>query len=71
MEELDINGDNFNTIYADIKERYLSRTSFPKIIVGTGLSISFGVAGMVGLSDKLEKKSALTAPCRIFSRFHF
>jgi hypothetical protein len=55
MEELDINGDNFNTIYADIKERYLSRTSFPKIIVGTGLSISLGVAGMVGLSDELEK----------------
>ena len=38
-----------------IKEKNLSRNSFPKLIVGTGLSASFGVPGMSKLSTQLEK----------------
>lgn len=53
---IDINADGFEPIFLDIKERYLSSTNFPKLIIGTGLSIAMGVPGMSGLAYKLEKE---------------
>nr|WP_312579833.1 hypothetical protein [Sedimentibacter sp.] len=43
-------------IYQSIKDLYLSRTCFPKLMVGTGLSINYGVAGMNELLEALENK---------------
>lgn len=54
MEILNIEDDNFNDIFSDIKNRYLSTTNFPKLIVGTGLSVIMGISGMKGLSEKLD-----------------
>lgn len=57
MEDvLSVKGEEFAPIYSDIVDRYLSKTNFPKFIVGTGLSIGLGVSGMFGLADELEKK---------------
>lgn len=57
MEDvLSVKGEEFVPIYTDIVDRYLSKTNFPKFIVGTGLSIGLGVSGMFGLADELEKK---------------
>lgn len=53
---MDINEDEFEPIFADIKERYLSSTNFPKLIIGTGLSVAMGVPGMGKLADKLEEE---------------
>ncbi len=54
MNILKIEDDSFNDIYSDIKGRYLSSTNFPKLIVGTGLSVIMGISGMSGLSEKLD-----------------
>ena len=56
MISIDINEDGFDPIFLDIKERYLSSLNFPKLIIGTGLSIAMGVPGMSGLAHKLEKE---------------
>lgn len=53
---MSVNSEEFEPIYSDIVDRYLSKTNFPKFIVGTGLSIGLGVSGMLGLADELEKK---------------
>lgn len=56
MRIIDINGDAFESIFSDIKDRYLSSTHFPKLIIGTGLSIAMGVPGMEKLAIKLEEE---------------
>ncbi len=45
----------FEQFFSDIKERYLSSTNFPKLIIGTGLSIAMGVPGMSDLAKRLEQ----------------
>ena len=53
-EYLEIQTDRFDCIVEDIKQRNLSRNNMPKIIVGTGLSIIYGVPGMGALSEYLN-----------------
>ena len=55
MEEMDILASEFEKIFKDIKYRFLSNQYFPKLIVGTGLSIVMGVPGMLELSQELKK----------------
>ena len=45
-EKLETQSDYFNEIIEDIKQRNLSRNNMPKLIVGTGLSIIYGIPGM-------------------------
>ena len=52
---MDIDKEEFEPIFIDIKERYLSSINFPKLIVGTGLSIAMNIPGMSKLSEKLEE----------------
>lgn len=54
MEEIDIRGSDFDKIFEDIKRKFLSNQYFPKLILGTGLSIVMGVPGMLGLSQQLR-----------------
>ncbi|HEM3643001.1 TPA: SIR2 family protein [Streptococcus suis] len=54
MYEIDIAGVEFEEIFSDIKNRYLSTTNFPKFIIGTGLSITFNIPGMHGLANELD-----------------
>lgn len=56
IEHLDIHGDAFDEIVEDIKQRNLSRNNMPKLIIGTGLSIVYGVPGMKDLADFLNKE---------------
>lgn len=56
IEYLDIHSDSFDEIVEDIKQRNLSRNNMPKIIVGTGLSVIYGVPGMKQLTDELSEK---------------
>lgn len=55
-EYLEIHSDTFDEIVEDIKQRNLSRNNMPKIIVGTGLSIIYGVPGMKALAEHLGKE---------------
>lgn len=52
---MNIDSEEFEPIFMDIKERYLSGVNFPKLIVGTGLSIAMNIPGMLKLAEKLEK----------------
>lgn len=54
-ELINVKDEKFEQFFSDIKDRYLSQTNFPKLIIGTGLSISLGVSGMQGLTCELEK----------------
>ena len=58
MENLEIHSEFFDDIVEDIKQRNLSRNNMPKIIVGTGLSVIYGVPGMKKLSEHLAKEIA-------------
>lgn len=53
IEHLEIHSDTFDDIVEDIKQRNLSRNNMPKLIVGTGLSIVYGVPGMKDLAKYL------------------
>ena len=56
MEDvINIKDEGFEPIFSDIVNRYLSKTNFPKFIVGTGLSVGLGISGMSGLAHKLEQ----------------
>lgn len=59
-EHLEIHSENFNDIVEDIKQRNLSRNNMPKLIVGTGLSVIYGVPGMRELAKHLAKKIELS-----------
>lgn len=57
MEEyLNIASNEFELLFTDIKRRYLSNPNFPKLIVGTGLSITMNIPGMSALAEKLDEK---------------
>ena len=57
MEEyLNIASNEFELLFTDIKRRYLSNPNFPKLIVGTGLSITMNIPGMSALAAKLDEK---------------
>ncbi|MCJ1973066.1 conserved hypothetical protein [Lactococcus piscium] len=60
MKLLRITDNEFVDIFSDIKKRYLSKNNFPKLIVGSGLSVSFGISGMTGLSIELNKRFEAT-----------
>ena len=57
-EHLEIYSENFDDIVEDIKQRNLLRNNMPKLIVGTGLSVIYGVPGMRELADYLAKEIA-------------
>ena len=48
--------DEFDDIVVNLKNDVLSRNNIPKIILGTGLSASYGVPGMWELSEELKRK---------------
>ncbi len=52
---LDVTSEEFNPIFDLIKRRYLSSNNFPKLIIGSGLSVIMGVPGMRKLTEKLEE----------------
>lgn len=56
IEHLEIHSDIFDEIVEDIKQRNLSRNNMPKLIVGTGLSVIYGVPGMRDLAEHLAKE---------------
>ena len=51
---LEIRSEEFDEIVEDIKQRNLSRNNMPKVIVGTGLSLSYGIPGMKELAEHLN-----------------
>lgn len=52
---MNIDSEEFESIFMDIKERYLSSINFPKLIIGTGLSIAMNIPGMSKLAEKLDE----------------
>lgn len=60
VKKLEIQSDAFDEIIEDIKQRNLSRNNMPKLIVGTGLSIIYGVPGMKELAEYLNKEISET-----------
>lgn len=60
-EQLDVHSDIFDEIIEDIKQRNLSRNNMPKLIIGTGLSIIYGIPGMkelaAYLAEEIDKQS--------------
>lgn len=56
IEYIDIHSDIFDEIVEDIKKNNLSRNIMPKLIVGTGLSLIYGVPGMKALAEYLGKE---------------
>ncbi len=56
IERLEISAEGFDDIVEDIKERNLSRNNMPKLVIGTGLSILYGIPGMKELTRHLDKE---------------
>lgn len=54
MEYIEDLEDDFNDIIEDIKQNNLSRNKFPKLIIGTGLSIVYKIPGMEKLAKELD-----------------
>ncbi len=52
---MDIYSEEFEPIFSDIKERYLPSINFPKLIIGSGLSIAMKIPGMSELSKELKE----------------
>ena len=55
-EYLDIQAELLDEIVEDIKQRNLSRNNMPKLIIGTGLSVTYGIPGMKKLAGYLQKE---------------
>lgn len=53
-EYLEIQPDLYDEIVEDIKRRHLSRDNMPKLIIGTGLSVIYGIPGMDRLAEYLQ-----------------
>lgn len=53
VEHIEIHSDTFDDIVENIKQANLSRNNMPKLIVGTGLSVIYGVPGMKALTKHL------------------
>ena len=58
VEYLKWDSDLFDEIVEDIKQKNLSRSNMPKIVVGTGLSLTYGVPGMKALAQHLNEDKA-------------
>lgn len=56
VEYLNIDSDVFDEIVEDIKKNNLSRSNMPKLIIGTGLSLIYGVPGMKQLAAYLNQE---------------
>ena len=56
IEEIETHSGRFDEIVEDIKQRNLSRNNMPKLIIGTGLSILYGIPGMKDLANYLDGK---------------
>ena len=56
IENIDIHSEAFDDIVEDIKQRNLSKNNMPKLIVGTGLSMIYGVPGMKALAEQLDRE---------------
>lgn len=56
IERLETHSERFDDIVEDIKQRNLSRNNMPKLIIGTGLSILYGIPGMKELARHLDKE---------------
>ncbi len=54
VEYLETGSETFDEIVEDIKQRNLSSNNMPKLIVGTGLSVVYGVPGMSELASYLN-----------------
>lgn len=55
-EHLEINSEFFDEVVEDIKRKNLSKDNMPKLIVGTGLSVIYGVPGMWELTKRLDEE---------------
>lgn len=53
-EYLNVDQEAFDNIVEEIKQKNLSRNNMPKLIIGTGLSMVYGVPGMKELSEYLH-----------------
>lgn len=53
--ELNMDKDRLLEVIQKIKESHLSRTNFPKLMVGTGLSVNYKIAGMSALNEELNR----------------
>ncbi|MCI8363619.1 MAG: AAC(3) family N-acetyltransferase [Eubacterium sp.] len=56
IEGIEIHSERFDDIVEDIKQRNLSRNNMSKLIIGTGLSILYGIPGMKELAEHLDKE---------------
>ncbi len=56
IEGIETHSEHFDDIVEDIKQRNLSRNNMPKLIIGTGLSILYGIPGMKELAEHLDKE---------------
>lgn len=56
IKQLKACSEGFDEIVEDIKQRNLSRNNMPKLIIGTGLSIRYGIPGMKELTRHLDKE---------------
>ncbi len=54
MNYLEEYEDEFNDVIESIKQNNLSRSKFPKLIIGTGLSVVYNLPGMWKLAKELE-----------------
>ncbi|MEL3962560.1 SIR2 family protein [Lysinibacillus endophyticus] len=66
--ESDLEEEMLYGFIQNIKDSHLSRTHFPRMVIGTGLSINYGIAGMTDLMGFLERhfsKKELEDPLRI------
>ena len=58
VQKIELGTEDFDEIIEDIKQKNLSRNHMPKLVVGTGLSICYGVPGMSALATYLNCKIA-------------
>jgi len=56
MKYLEDCEESFNEVIESIKQTNLSRSKFPKLIIGTGLSLVYKLPGMWQLAKKLEEE---------------
>ena len=51
---INVHDEEFSKIAQDIKERFLGQVAFPKLIIGTGLSLMYDLPGMAALANRLN-----------------
>ena len=58
---LDSSSDKFDDIVQHIKDHFLSKNSYPKLILGTGLSRTYNLPGMKELGEELKREFDLSS----------